>query len=71
MEKKIKVVDLYEGYELIGKAKNLEEVKKISQNWFNDTDGECHLIYIEPDEKDKYLKKNWVLVTGLKAPYDY
>lgn len=43
--KKYKIYDLYEGKEAIGCANDMNEMQKIAREWFEDTDGECALVY--------------------------
>lgn len=45
--KKYKVFDLYEYKECIGYADNIQEVKKLAKERYNDTDGECSIYYAE------------------------
>lgn len=53
--KKYKVVDLYNGKEMLGYADNLNEVKKIARRQLVEADGECAIYYYPYDgSKKKY-----------------
>ena len=49
--KKYKIYDLMEGKDVVGYADTLQEVKKLSREWFKDTDGDCCLVYAELNPK--------------------
>jgi len=54
--KKFKIYDLYEGKETIGYADTISEMKKIGKEYYNDTDGECALVYAKLDENIQKYK---------------
>ena len=45
--KRYKVYDLYDYKETIGYADNMQEVKALARQRFNDTDGEGRIYYAE------------------------
>jgi hypothetical protein len=57
--KNFKVVDIYEGRDLLGYADTMQEVKKLAKQRVNDTDSECLIEVRELDtniNKYKFLK---------------
>lgn len=48
---KYKVVDTYEGFDLIGYANTLKEVKQLAKQQYEDCDGECSICYYPLNEK--------------------
>lgn len=53
--KKYKVYDLYDGKDVLGYADNMCEIKKIAQEEYEETDGECAIYYAELNtETNKY-----------------
>ena len=62
-EKKFKVVDLYDGKDVLGYADNMWEVKRLARQQVNDTDGECSVYYYPFDEvsgKYQFGKRKFV-----------
>lgn len=45
--KKYEVFDMYEGYYLIGYCNTIQEIQRLAKDFYNDTDGECSVQYME------------------------
>lgn len=56
--KRYKVIDLYEGYDVIGYADTLAEVKAMAKEYYMDTDGECDINFMQLNEKTQNYNRN-------------
>lgn len=64
--KAYKVYDLYEGKETLGYCDTLEEVQALSNERYDDTDGECSIWYAELNpETNKYKYTSRIFVAGI------
>lgn len=50
-KKKFKVVDLYEGKEVIGYADDMAEIKKLARHWLTEVAEEAAIYYYPLDER--------------------
>lgn len=54
--KKYKVVDLYDGIDVVGYANDRTTAKKLARMQAADTDGECYVVILVYDEQEqKYV----------------
>ena len=54
-EKKLwKVVDMYEGYELLGYVDTKREALKLAHERADDTDGECYIVFRKLEDDGLY-----------------
>lgn len=57
-----KVVDWYEGYEVIGRTDSMNEAIKILRERFKDTDGECTVELFKLDKStNRYERIGFIL----------
>lgn len=56
MKKKYRVYDLYDYKEILGYADTMKEVKRLAEERYNDTDGECDIWYAELNEETQKYK---------------
>ena len=57
--KKYKVVDLYDGKDVLGYADTKQEIKRLANERIDDTDGECDIYVLTLDpEVNKYRIKS-------------
>lgn len=55
---RFKLVDLYDGYDLVGYADDVSGLMKMINSYNRDCDGECWLCVYEWDEElKKYIRK--------------
>lgn len=53
-KKNYKVVDTYDGYDLLGYADTREEANKLAEEQVEATDGECYIVIRKLEEDGKY-----------------
>ena len=56
IKKEFKLVDLYDGYDVVGYTNSINELRKMIKDYVRDTDGECYLSVRRLNANGKYIR---------------